>query len=116
MSTIVEGVAGTAGLLGFGSSASTVTLLDGTIDLTGTALGPLLDFAFSMPRDGTISAISAFFSNTVALALGATVATITAQLYSAPATSNVFTPIPGAAVTLAPPLTGAVALGGISSG
>jgi len=116
MSTILGGLAGTAGLLGFGSSASNVTLVGGTIDLTGTALGPIIDFAFSVPENGTITSISAFFSDTVALSLVGTTITITAQLYSAPANSNIFNPVVGASVTLSPSLTGIVSLGDISSG
>ena len=116
MSTVLNGLAGTAGLVGFGSSASNVTLLGGTIDLTGTVLGPIIDFAFSVPENGTITSISAFFSETVGLNIVGTTIKITAQLYSAPATSNIFTPVPGASVTLAPSLTGVVSLGDISSG
>lgn len=116
MATIAGGLVGTAGLVGFGSSASNVTVAGGLIDLTCTVLGPLLDFAFSVPRAGTITSIAATFSTTVGLTLPGTVVTITAQLYFAPATSNTFAPIPGAAVTLVPPLTGVVALGTISSG
>ena len=86
------------------------------IDLTGTALGPIINFAFSMPRDGTITSIAAYYSNTVALALVGTTVTITAQLFSSTTPDNTFTAIPGAVVTLAPPLTGVVALGTISSG
>ncbi|MFJ5713991.1 exosporium glycoprotein BclB-related protein [Neobacillus sp. NPDC093127] len=116
MTTIAGGLVGTGGLLGFGNSASGISLSGGTIDLTGTALGPIIDFAFSVPRDGTITSISAFFSNTTALTLVGSTITVTAQLYSAPATSNTFSPIPGASVTLTPSLTGVVSLGTISSG
>ncbi|WP_346723070.1 exosporium glycoprotein BclB-related protein [Bacillus thuringiensis] len=42
--------------------------------------------------------------------------TITAQLYSFTTPDNIFTPIPGASVTLAPALIGVVALGTISNG
>ncbi len=47
--------------------------------------------------------------------IGSTVV-ITAQLYSSTTPNNIFTPIPGAVVTLTPPLTGVVALGTISNG
>ncbi|PFM76555.1 hypothetical protein COJ46_19470, partial [Bacillus sp. AFS077874] len=116
MSTLLTGLADTAGLIGFGSSASNVQILGGAIDLTGTVLGPILDFAFSVPRASTITSISAFFSETVGLNLIQTSITVTAQLYSAPANSNSFTPIPGASVTLAPNLTGVVSLGFIANG
>ncbi|WP_275452140.1 exosporium glycoprotein BclB-related protein [Paenibacillus ehimensis] len=116
MTTIAGGLVGTTGLVGFGSSVSNVSLLGGTIDLTGTALGPLVNFAFSVPRAGTITSIAAFFSNTVALTLPGTTVTITAQLFSSSATSNIFSPVPGAVVTLTPPLTGIISLGTISHG
>ncbi|VTR31097.1 BclB C-terminal domain [Actinobacillus pleuropneumoniae] len=115
LTTVLGGLVGTIGLVGFGISGPTVTLAGGTIDLTGAA-GTALDFAFNTPRAGTITGISATFSTTLALTLVGTTVTVTAQLYSAPATSNIFAPIPGALVTLAPPLTGVVALGTVSNG
>jgi BclB C-terminal domain-containing protein len=69
-----------------------------------------------MPEDGTITSMAAYFSTTAALTLVGSTVTITAQLYSSTTPDNVFTPIPGAVVTLAPPLTGIVAIGTISSG
>ncbi|MDF2718343.1 MAG: BclB C-terminal protein [Paenibacillus sp.] len=116
MTTIAGGLVGTASLVGFGSSATGIDIAGGTIDLTGTVLGPIINFAFSMPRDGTVTALSAYFSTTVALALVGSTVTITAQLFSSTTPDNTFTAIPGAVVTLAPPLTGAVGLGTISSG
>ncbi|MEC0206188.1 exosporium glycoprotein BclB-related protein [Paenibacillus lautus] len=115
MTTVAGGLVGIVGLLGFGISGPTVTLAGGTIDLTGAG-GTALDFAFNTPRAGTITALSATFSTTLELSLLETTVTITAQLYSAPATSNTFAPIPGALVTLAPPLTGVVGLGTVSNG
>ncbi|PEK99622.1 exosporium glycoprotein BclB-related protein [Bacillus sp. AFS017336] len=116
MSTVLGGLAGTAGLVGFGSSIPNVALLPGpAIDLTGTGLPTeILDFAFSMPRAGTITAISASYSNVVALALLGTNIVVTAQLYSAPINSNNFTPVVGASVTL-PALAGPLTLGQITS-
>jgi BclB C-terminal domain-containing protein len=116
MTTIGLGLADTAGILGFGSSAASISIAGGTIDLTGTALGPIINYAFSVPRDGTITSITAYFSNTVALALVGSTITITAQLYSSTTPDNTFTPVVGASVTLVPALTGIVALGAISNG
>jgi BclB C-terminal domain-containing protein len=113
--TLLDGTVDTVGLLGFGISATNVDILGGTITLTGTALGPLINFAFSVPRDGTITSIAATFSNTATVNLLGTTLTITAALFSAPANSNVFVPT-GVAVTLTPPLTGVINLGDISSG
>jgi BclB C-terminal domain-containing protein len=116
MTTIAGGLVGTTSLVGFGSSATGISLVGGAIDLTGTALGPTIDFSFSVPRDGTITSLTAFFSNTVALALVGSTVTITAQLYESTTPDNTFTAIPGAIVTLAPALTGTVALGAVSNG
>ena len=115
MTTIALGLAGIPALVGFGSSGVTLTALGGSIDITG---GPaeLLNFAFSVPRDGTITSIAAYFSTVAALSLIGSTITITAQLYSSTVPDNVFTPIPGAIVTLSPPLTGIVSIGDTSSG
>ncbi|GAB6927331.1 hypothetical protein JCM10914A_13140 [Paenibacillus sp. JCM 10914] len=115
LTTVLGGLVGTIGLVGFGISGPTVTLAGGEVDITGAA-GTALNFAFNTPRAGTITGISATFSNTLALDLLGTTVTVTAQLYSAPATSNIFTPIPGALVTLAPPYTGTIILGTVSNG
>jgi BclB C-terminal domain-containing protein len=111
MTTILGGLAGLPSVVGFGSSASGLTLLGGAIDATS-----LTNMAFSVPRDGTITAMSSTFSTTLALALIGTSITVQAQMYSAPEGSNNFTPIPGAVVMLAPTLTGIVAIGATASG
>jgi BclB C-terminal domain-containing protein len=111
MTTILGGLAGTTSVLGFGTSAAGVSLLGGTIDATS-----LTNFAYSVPRNGTISSLSGFFSNTVALALIGTSLNIQAQLFSAPAGSNTFSPVPGAVVNLAPSLTGILGIGTTASG
>ncbi|WP_420973765.1 exosporium glycoprotein BclB-related protein [Bacillus thuringiensis] len=115
LTTIAGGLAGIPGFIGFGSSTTGITVLGPTIDLIGGS-EISLDYAFSMPDDGVITSISAYFSTTVALSLIGTTITITAQLYSSTIPDNTFTAIPGAVVTLAPPLTGIVALGTISRG
>lgn len=112
--TIVGGIAGIPSLVGFGSSAPSVTVLGATIDLTNAA-GTLTNFAFSMPRDGIITGISAFFSSTIELSLIGSTVTLTAQLYSSPTPNNIFSPIAGAAVNLAPSLTGIINVGTLSS-
>ncbi|TQR46202.1 exosporium glycoprotein BclB-related protein [Paenibacillus popilliae] len=115
LTTLAGGLVGTGGLIGFGNSAPTVSALGATIDLTGAA-GLLLNMAFSMPRNGIITSISAYFSTTVALSLIGATATIQAQLWESTTPNNTFTPIPGAIVTLAPALTGVIAIGAISHG
>ncbi|GAF15610.1 hypothetical protein JCM19046_5093 [Bacillus sp. JCM 19046] len=118
LTTVVGGLVGTTSLVGFGNSLVGVSLLGGdTIDLTGAA-GTLLNFAFSVPRDGTITSLTGFFSTTAALSLVGSSITISAQVFrsAGPTPTNTFTVIPGAIVTLTPDLTGVLALGTISSG
>ncbi|MHA7136546.1 exosporium glycoprotein BclB-related protein [Rossellomorea arthrocnemi] len=116
LTTVADGLAGTTSLVGFGNSITGVTLLgSGQIDLTGAG-GTLLNFAFSVPRDGNITSMAAFFSATASVTLvGDT--TIRAQLYrSATPSTNTFDPIPGTLVTLDPTITAPITLGDISRG
>jgi BclB C-terminal domain-containing protein len=116
MTTIALGLVGTTSIVGFGSSATGIAISGGAIDLTGGVAGPLINFAFSAPRSGTITSIAAYFSNTLSLSLIGTTITITAQLYSSTTPNNTFSPISGAVVTLAPALAGTISLGSISHG
>ncbi|WP_326832668.1 exosporium glycoprotein BclB-related protein [Bacillus nakamurai] len=116
LTTISGGLIGTVSLVGFGNSVTGVSVGGGgAIDLTGGG-GTLLNFAFSAPRSGTITSIAGYFSTTAALSLVGSTVTITAQLYSSTVPNNTFTPIPGAAVTLSPPLTGILSIGTIING
>nr|WP_216651729.1 exosporium glycoprotein BclB-related protein [Paenibacillus sp. NEAU-GSW1] len=103
------------GLVGFGSSATNVNVLGGPIDITGAG-AEIHDFAFSVPRDGSVTSIAAYFSTTTALALGSSSILITAQLYESTTPNNVFNPIQEAVVTLAPTLTGSLPLGTVIHG
>jgi BclB C-terminal domain-containing protein len=111
MTTALGGLAGTSSLIAFGASAVGVNIVGGVIDTSA-----IDNMAFSIPRSGTIESISAFFSTTTALALVGSTVSITAQLYASTAPDNTFAPIPGAAVTLTPALSGVVAIGTVSSG
>jgi len=115
LTTIAGGLVGTPAFVGFGSSAPGLAISGGTINLTNPA-GTLTNFAFSMPRDGTITSLSAFFSTTGALSLVGSTIQITAQLYQSATPDNVFTAIPGAVVDLTPDLTGVIAIGTLSRG
>ena len=106
---------GTPGFVGFGSSAPGVSIVGNTINLTNPA-GTLTNFAFSVPRAGTITSIAAYFSTTAALSLVGSTITITASLYSSATPDNTMTLVPGSTVTLAPALTGVISVGDISSG
>ena len=110
VTTDPAGLPGTGALIGFGDSAQTASSVSFVMDLTGGP-GQAVNFAFSMPRDGTITSISAYFSNSVAQALVGTTVTLSGQLYASTIPSNVFTQIPGTTVTLAPSLTGIIAIG-----
>ncbi|MEK3717118.1 exosporium glycoprotein BclB-related protein [Paenibacillus sp. FSL R7-0333] len=116
MTTVVGGVNNTSSLVGFGNTVTGVAGVPaGTIDLTGSA-GTMLNVAFSVPHDGTITSLAAYFSTSDTVALTGSTMTVTAQLYQSVTPNNAFTPITGALVTLAPALTGPVTLGTISSG
>ncbi|WP_330219562.1 exosporium glycoprotein BclB-related protein, partial [Peribacillus muralis] len=112
LTSVLGGLANTGALIGFGSSFDTVTIGGGSITLGG--VGGVLDFAFVAPRAGTVTSISAFFSTTLAATLG-TAATISAEIFTAPATSNTFTPS-GASVSLTPALGPIIAIGDTASG
>ncbi|WP_274382323.1 exosporium glycoprotein BclB-related protein [Paenibacillus paridis] len=108
LTTIVGGLKGTGALLGFGSSVSGTTLTGGTIDITNGK-----NFAFSMPRSGTITSLNAFFSSSNAVVLLGTTLTVSAQLYEASG-SNSFAPV-GPEVSLTP-YTGVLAVGSTAEG
>lgn len=113
----VVGIVGTVALIGFGTAAPGVSLgAGGTIILPGSLVSELINFAFTVPRNGTITSISAFFDNLVELNTAVSSVTITVRLFSAPVGSETFTAIPGASVTLAPAITGILSSGGISVG
>ncbi|WAG43419.1 hypothetical protein LL065_05910 [Clostridium estertheticum] len=115
LTTILGGVVGIPGFVGFGSSASDITVLGASIDITGAGLVPL-NFAFSAPRNTTITSIAAYFSTAIALNLVGSSITITAQLYSSITPDNIFNPVAGTLVTLAPAIIGNAAVGTISNG
>ncbi|BCJ95569.1 hypothetical protein acsn021_31380 [Anaerocolumna cellulosilytica] len=113
LTTVLGGILNTSAAIGFGSAAPEIEILGGSIIINTL---PLLNFAFSVPRDGTITSLAGYFSTTAAVSLiGSTVA-ITAQLYRSTVPNNTFTAVPGASVTLTPPLTGLISIGEISSG
>lgn len=111
LSTAVDGSPNNCAILSFGMSdaQSLPNLTDQTTYSS--------NYAFSLPRDGTISAISAYFSNNSApFNIVGTTLTITAQLYISSPPSNLFTAIPGATVILTPSYTGAVSAGTPTNG
>lgn len=113
MMDLVNGTS--VGLLGFGNASGRffdLNIIGGTpdtIDVTG-----LGSFAYSMPRNGTITALSVFFSTDAVPSLGETVVTVNAQIWTsaAPTESNVFTAV-GSILPLAPTLIGSPPIGTI---
>ncbi|MEK4091756.1 exosporium glycoprotein BclB-related protein [Viridibacillus sp. FSL H8-0110] len=110
LATLAGGLVGTTSLVGFGTAIPGVSLVGTNIDLsaaTGTE-------AFSVPRAGSITSISAYLSATAALNLIGGTATVRAQIYRAVAGTNVFNPTT-AFVDLTPALS-TIAIGTITSG
>lgn len=97
-------------IVGFGENEVTQTSA-GSIDATG-----LDDLAFSVPRDGTLTSLSTFFTVTTSMSLVGTTITTTCQIFESPTPDNNFNPVPGAVVTMAPALTGVVSIGTVING
>jgi BclB C-terminal domain-containing protein len=112
LTTLVAGAAGTPAYIGFGMSTPGVSVLGNTITLN-LASGLATNLSFSVPRDGTITALSATFTATAGLALAVGDTYVRVELWKAPADSETFTPT-GAYVDLGP--TGAIAIGSTYSG
>jgi BclB C-terminal domain-containing protein len=115
LTTVLGGLVGTVGLVGFGGSTDGITLAGGALDLTG-GTGVPINQAFSLPRDGLITSISAYFSTSLAVDLIGTTVDLSADLFCSTGPSNVFTPVPGAHVSLQPALTGPIGIGTTASG
>ena len=111
MTTVLGGLLNTSSAIGFGVNLPGITLTGGNINLLG-----LTNLAFSMPRNGIITSLAAYMSVSAAVSLIGSTVTVTAQLYQSTTPNNTFTPVAGAAVTLAPALTGTISVGQILSG
>lgn len=112
VTTIAGGLAGTPVMLplsGTGSEPGS-SVLSSSIDTTEAG-----DVVQVFPRDGTITSISARFSTSEALSLVGSTGTITAQLYTSGTGDNTLTPVAGAMCTMAPVLTGVLAIGTLTS-
>ena len=88
---------GTVAEIGFGSNVPGLTLVGGSLDLAG-----LTNLAFTMPRDGTLTDLNVYLRVTAALALLADI-NFTVQVYQSTAPDEIFTPVPGAAVSIVLP-------------
>jgi BclB C-terminal domain-containing protein len=115
MQTTLGGGGNQSSLIGFGGSFSGVVITNDTIDLTGGP-GIASNFAFSAADASSITSISGFFSTSAGLSLVGSTVTVTVRVFQSTTPDNVFTAIPGAVVTLAPSLTGILAVGTITDG
>lgn len=116
LTTTVAGVAGVPALLGTGTSGTTNTPLLNTIDLNGFG-SENINFALSMPRAGTITSVSAYFSITqVSATINDTDLILHAEVYQSNALNNIFTAIPETLVTLTPVVPGLATLGTVLHG
>jgi BclB C-terminal domain-containing protein len=99
-------------LSGLNDAPNSVTPLGPANTLTGTEIG----IAQSFPRDCIVTSISGFFSTTLAATFSLETVTVSGQLYISTTPDNVFTPVVGTHLALAPSLTGVVAPGTVMSG
>ena len=114
---LAGGLVGIPAFVGFGSSGQGLAVLGTTINLEGNLLGAAVNFAFSVPRDGTITSFYAFFSVTAAASVALGDYTVRAQLYQSPTPDNDFTLVPGATIDLTPAYPGlSINLGDIATG
>lgn len=97
--TTLFGQIGSVSVIGFGSSATGLSVIDGSLDLTGE-LGFLINFAYSIPRNGIITSISAYMSTVTGLSFDDSVINISVQLYHSVTPNNTFTPISNTNVIL----------------
>lgn len=111
---VVGGLADFGAVIGFGSSLDTVFVGDPTLDLTG-GFGSALNMAFSMPRDGTLVQLAAFFSIVTEVEAFPAGGSIIAQIYRSSTPDNIFTAVPGALVTIPLP-AGVLVVGTHASG
>ncbi|WP_233505438.1 exosporium glycoprotein BclB-related protein [Sporosarcina sp. BI001-red] len=105
LTSLAGGLVGVPFYIGMGTAVPGVMLANNTINLTG-----LVNEAITVPRNGSMTAISASFEVTVALAVVGETAVVNAQVYRAPAGSNMFSPT-GVSVNLSPPLTSLITVG-----
>lgn len=116
MLTVLNNLLRTVGLIGFVNSAQLTNVANiNLLDISGSIALLSLNFAFVLPRDGTITSLAGFYSNVVSMDLPLETETITIALYSAPIGSNAFTPL-GVQTVLSPAFTGTVGLGDIATG
>lgn len=105
LTTVADGLPGIGyvSAIGFGQTQNGITISAG-----GELSLPAGNMAFSVPRHGRITSVSAYFTNTLPITLDVSVLQISAQLYYTASPGNVFLPLSGTKVNLTPTLTGTV--------
>ena len=111
LTTNNENTSGVPSFIGFGGSATGNQALESSIDM---AL--INNLSFSIPRNGTLDSLTAYFSTTIPTDLTNTNVTIYATLYKSDIPDNNFVEIPNSTITLSPVLTGQVPIGTVVSG
>lgn len=90
LSTTATGVARIGAMIGFGSSSSNLAL-QGSIVAANATVG---DFAFTAPRNLTLTSLYFDYTNTLAVTLiTATSLVVRVQVYEAPTGSNTYSPL-----------------------
>jgi len=112
LTTVLGDLISTGATVGFGSSFEGVNIDDDTIDVSGG--GAILNFAFPLPRETTITGISAYFTVTAEVSL-ATPVSVIASVFSAPPGDTLFTET-AVTVTLQPELDGVITIGEVLTG
>jgi len=113
LNILAGGLAGTPAYIGFGSSAPGLSAFGSNISLIGSS--GVANFAFTVPRNGTITNISADFTVLAGTSFGIGSTYVQVQLYSAPAGSTTFAPLAGTAMTLQPGV-GLISVGQLLTG
>jgi BclB C-terminal domain-containing protein len=98
---------GLAGDLAIVGAAANVT----ANEVAGVVIGPALNYAYSVPLDGTITAVSGYLQTTAALSIVGTTLTPYVQLYISSTPDNNFVPL-GSQLVLGN-ITGVVNIGTI---
>ena len=105
LTTLANGAVGMSSVIGCGTALSSVISNDNTIYSTG----PVKE-AYVVQQTGTVSAMSASFTVTTAFNVVGQTTIVKAQVYRAPAGSDIFSPT-DASVNLAPALTSLITVG-----
>jgi hypothetical protein len=114
MTSTAGGLAGPAAVLPLEGVIQTAPNFDASGSLTAGSSGTAY-VGQIVAQDETLTSMRVSFVNGIAQSLVGSTVTVTAQLYVSE-DGQAYTAVPGAIVTLVPPMTGIVAVGAVSSG